>query len=111
MAGCHRIFGAIEIVKDFLLVYYLENHHLVFVRSGFPNARVYRYWDEKTRAIDFDGLIEDLRSAPADSVVLLHACAHNPTGIDPTHEQWEKIADVMEVRRPVTPPEPLYRIP
>ncbi|KAI8430325.1 hypothetical protein MSG28_000631 [Choristoneura fumiferana] len=76
-----------------------ENHHLVFVRSGFPNAREYRYWDAKTRAIDFDGLIEDLRSAPADSVVLLHACAHNPTGIDPTHDQWEKIADVMEERK------------
>ncbi|XP_013196204.1 aspartate aminotransferase, cytoplasmic [Amyelois transitella] len=76
-----------------------ENHHLVFVNSGFTSPRTYRYWDPKTCAIDFDGLIEDLRSAPENSVILLHACAHNPTGIDPTQEQWEKIADVMEERK------------
>lgn len=76
-----------------------ENHHLVFVNSGFTTPRQYRYWDEKARAIDFDGLIEDLSNAPENSVILLHACAHNPTGIDPTHEQWEKIADVMEERK------------
>lgn len=76
---------------------FTENHHLVFVNSGFTNPRTYRYWDAKARAIDFDGLIEDLRNAPENSVILLHACAHNPTGCDPSHEQWEKIADVMEV--------------
>ncbi|KAJ0181425.1 hypothetical protein K1T71_003510 [Dendrolimus kikuchii] len=76
-----------------------ENHHLVFVNSGFTNPRSYRYWNPKTRAIDFDGLIEDLKGAPENSVIILHACAHNPTGIDPTQEQWEKIADVMEERK------------
>lgn len=76
-----------------------ENHHLVFVNSGFTSPRTYRYWNAKTRSIDFDGLIEDLRSAPENSVILLHACAHNPTGIDPSQEQWEKIADVMEERK------------
>ncbi|KAM3960109.1 glutamate oxaloacetate transaminase 1 [Aphomia sociella] len=76
-----------------------ENHHLVFVNSGFTTPRTYRYWNPKTRAIDFDGFIEDLKNAPENSVILLHACAHNPTGIDPTHEQWEKIADVMEERK------------
>lgn len=74
-----------------------ENHHLVFVNSAFTSPRTYRYWNAATRAIDFDGLIEDLSAAPENSVILLHACAHNPTGIDPTQEQWEKIADVMEV--------------
>ncbi|CAH0600209.1 unnamed protein product [Chrysodeixis includens] len=76
-----------------------ENHHLVFMNAGFTSPRTYRYWNAKTRSIDFDGLIEDLRAAPENSVVLLHACAHNPTGIDPTQEQWEKIADVMEERK------------
>ncbi|CAK1548723.1 unnamed protein product [Leptosia nina] len=76
-----------------------ENHHLVFVNSGFTNPRVYRYWDDKTCAINFDGMIEDLKNAPENSVILLHACAHNPTGIDPTQEQWIKIADVMEERK------------
>ncbi|KAJ2943981.1 hypothetical protein O0L34_g8303 [Tuta absoluta] len=76
-----------------------ENHHLVFINSGFTRPHTYRYWNPKTRAIDFDGFIEDLRSADENSVVLLHACAHNPTGIDPTQEQWEKIADVMQERK------------
>lgn len=76
-----------------------ENHHLVFVNSGFTKPRSYRYWDAKTRGIDFDGFIEDLKSAPENAVILLHACAHNPTGIDPTREQWVKIADVMEERK------------
>ncbi|XP_050684702.1 aspartate aminotransferase, cytoplasmic [Leptidea sinapis] len=76
-----------------------ENHHLVFVKSGFSQPRVYRYWDPKRRAFDFEGMVEDLSGAPENSVILLHACAHNPTGIDPTREQWEKIADVMEQRK------------
>ncbi|XP_013163432.1 PREDICTED: probable aspartate aminotransferase, cytoplasmic [Papilio xuthus] len=76
-----------------------ENHHLVFMNSGFTQPRSYRYWNAETRAIDFDGLIADLKGAPENSVIILHACAHNPTGIDPTHEQWEKIADVMEERK------------
>ncbi|XP_045506744.1 aspartate aminotransferase, cytoplasmic [Colias croceus] len=76
-----------------------ENHHLVFVNSGFTSPRTYRYWNPKTLAIDFDGMIEDLQKAPENSVVILHACAHNPTGIDPTQEQWIKIADVMQERK------------
>lgn len=76
-----------------------ENHHLVFVNSGFTQPRQYRYWNSKTRELDFSGMIEDLKNAPENSVIILHACAHNPTGIDPTHEQWEKIADVMEERK------------
>lgn len=76
-----------------------ENHHLVFVNSGFTSPNTYRYWDPKALAIDFDGMIEDLSKAPENSVILLHACAHNPTGIDPTQEQWTKIADVMEERK------------
>ncbi|XP_050350293.1 aspartate aminotransferase, cytoplasmic isoform X2 [Nymphalis io] len=76
-----------------------ENHHLVFVKSGFTQPRTYRYWDAKNRTIDFAGMIEDLKNAPENSVIILHACAHNPTGIDPTQEQWEKIADVMEERK------------
>ena len=51
------------------------------------------------RALDFDGLMEDLTNAPSGSVVVLHACAHNPTGIDPTKEQWIKIADLVEEKK------------
>ncbi|GBP18495.1 Aspartate aminotransferase, cytoplasmic [Eumeta japonica] len=76
-----------------------ENHHLVFVNSGFTTPCQYRYWDDKTRSINIEGLLEDLRNAPENAVIILHACAHNPTGIDPTQEQWQKIADIMEERK------------
>lgn len=57
------------------------------------------YWDEKTRSIDIEGMLDDLRNAPENAVIILHACAHNPTGCDPTPEQWAKIADVIEEKR------------
>ncbi|KAB7494670.1 putative aspartate aminotransferase, cytoplasmic [Armadillidium nasatum] len=44
-------------------------------------------------------MIEDLKNAPENSVIILHSCAHNPTGMDPTHEQWQKIADVVEEKK------------
>lgn len=59
--------------------------------------RTYRYWNPETRAINIDGLLEDLSNAPEGAVIILHACAHNPTGCDPTQEQWQRIADVVEV--------------
>ena len=77
----------------------IANHRLVFLHAGFQEVRTYRYWDAPNRQLDFTGLIEDLRNAPEDSVVVLHACAHNPTGIDPTTEQWKAIADVIEEKK------------
>jgi aspartate aminotransferase, cytoplasmic len=55
----------------------------------------YPYYNPATIGLDIDGLLGSFRSAPARSIFLLHACAHNPTGVDPTKEQWEKIAEVM----------------
>lgn len=69
----------------------------MFLNAGFTKSAQYRYWDEKTRTIDFDGMIEDLNAAPENAVIILHACAHNPTGYDPTQEQWKKIAEVVKV--------------
>ncbi|XP_037964499.1 aspartate aminotransferase, cytoplasmic isoform X2 [Plutella xylostella] len=76
-----------------------ENHHLIFMNSGFTTPRQYRYWDAKSRSLDIEGFLEDLRNAPENAVIILHACAHNPTGIDPTREQWERIADVVQERK------------
>jgi len=70
------------------------NHKLIFNYSGYENIRSYRYWDETNKCLDFDGWLEDLTAAPAKSVIILHACAHNPTGVDPTKDQWHKIAEV-----------------
>ncbi|MCL7026493.1 hypothetical protein MKW94_022794 [Papaver nudicaule] len=71
------------------------NHKNIFNDSRVPWSE-YRYYDPKTVGLDFDGMIADIKAAPEGSFVLLHGCAHNPTGIDPTPEQWEKIADVIE---------------
>ena len=48
------------------------------------------------KGLDFEGMLRDLDGAPAGSVILLHACAHNPTGVDPTRDQWEQLADFMK---------------
>uniref|UniRef100_A0A8C3S451 aspartate transaminase n=1 Tax=Chelydra serpentina TaxID=8475 RepID=A0A8C3S451_CHESE len=75
-----------------------ENHNSVFVNAGFKDIRAYRYWDAAKRGLDLEGLLEDMESAPEFSIFILHACAHNPTGTDPTLEQWRHIAAVMKRR-------------
>jgi aspartate aminotransferase len=56
----------------------------------------YRYYNKDTIGLDFEGLIADIKAAPNNSIILLHACAHNPTGVDPTQDQWRQISDVMK---------------
>ncbi|KAF8774444.1 Aspartate aminotransferase like protein [Argiope bruennichi] len=70
-----------------------------FLAAGFTNCHTYRYWDSAERNLDFKGMKEDLENAPEDSVVILNACAHNPTGVDPTQEQWKEIAHLMECKK------------
>ncbi|KAJ5983595.1 hypothetical protein N7481_005694 [Penicillium waksmanii] len=71
------------------------NHNAVFKDSGLEVAK-YRYYNKDTIGLDFEGLIEDIKAAPEGSIILLHACAHNPTGVDPTQAQWRQISDVMK---------------
>jgi len=70
------------------------NHFAIFKNVGI-NPVTYPYYDPKTIGLDIDGFMESLKSAPNRSVFLLHPCAHNPTGVDPTREQWGSIADVI----------------
>lgn len=60
------------------------------------DVRKYAYYDPSTRGLDFSGLIKDVGNAPERSVFLLHACAHNPTGVDPSLEQWKEISAEMK---------------
>lgn len=69
------------------------NHNAIFKAAGI-NIRDYRYYDKTTHGLDWNGLIEDLNQAGKGDVVLLHGCCHNPTGIDPTPEQWETLAQM-----------------
>ncbi|XP_010665799.1 aspartate aminotransferase, chloroplastic [Beta vulgaris subsp. vulgaris] len=73
------------------------NHKNIFNDARVPWSE-YRYYDPKTVGLDFEGMIADIKAAPEGSFILLHGCAHNPTGIDPTPEQWVKIADVIQER-------------
>jgi aspartate aminotransferase len=76
------------------------NHMAIFRAAGMEHER-YRYYSRKTNGLDLEGMLEDIRNAPDGSVILLHACAHNPTGCDPTHDEWKQIAHVMEEKRHV----------
>ncbi|KAL0106580.1 hypothetical protein PUN28_016344 [Cardiocondyla obscurior] len=102
--------GALRVAAEFLArilhydtFYYStpswENHRLVFINGGFKDGREYTYWNAKARNIDLEGMLRDLREAPKNAVIILHSCAHNPTGCDPTPEQWTKIADVIEEKQ------------
>ncbi|XP_028916385.1 aspartate aminotransferase, cytoplasmic [Ornithorhynchus anatinus] len=75
-----------------------ENHNGVFTAAGFKDIRTYRYWDAAKRGLNLEGLLQDMENAPEFSIFILHACAHNPTGTDPTPDQWKQIADVMKRR-------------
>ncbi|PKY02881.1 aspartate transaminase [Aspergillus campestris IBT 28561] len=74
------------------------NHHQIFTNVGLTLAN-YPYFDPKTKGLDFTGMLGALDTAPAGSIILLHACAHNPTGVDLTQDQWKQVAAVMRSRR------------
>jgi len=71
------------------------NHIGIFNSVGL-DVQKYRYFSRSTNGLDFEGMKEDLINAPAGSVVLLHACAHNPTGCDPCHEQWKELSTLIK---------------
>nr|CAX69569.1 glutamate oxaloacetate transaminase 2 [Schistosoma japonicum] len=73
------------------------NHIPIFVHSGL-NVHQYRYYDSNTCGFDIDGCLSDLSKIPKGHFVLLHACAHNPTGVDPSFDQWRKIGEIMKSR-------------
>ncbi|VVT56700.1 uncharacterized protein SAPINGB_P005221 [Magnusiomyces paraingens] len=98
--------GALRIGADFVSRFFGKkkiyipnptwaNHKNIFRDAGME-AVSYRYYNKDTIGLDFEGLLEDLRLAEDGSAILLHACAHNPTGVDPTQEQWRQIAEVFQ---------------
>jgi len=63
--------------------------------SGFK-WKNYRYYNPKTKGLDFEGMKADLKAAPKNSIFLFHVCAHNPTGVDPTPAQWNDFLDIVK---------------
>eukprot|EP00931_Biecheleriopsis_adriatica_P016824 TRINITY_DN12283_c0_g1_i2.p1 TRINITY_DN12283_c0_g1~~TRINITY_DN12283_c0_g1_i2.p1 ORF type:complete len:409 (+),score=82.68 TRINITY_DN12283_c0_g1_i2:53-1279(+) len=73
-------------------------HNSIMDHAGVP-YKPYKYWNAAGRNLDLDGMLSDLQSADEGSIILLHAAAHNPTGVDPTKEQWDKIMAVCAAKR------------
>ena len=99
--------GALRIGGEFLKKFYpgqktiyiptpsWANHNAVFSDSGLE-VKKYRYYNKDTIGLDFQGMIEDIKAMPKSSIILLHACAHNPTGVDPTQDQWKAISNAVK---------------
>lgn len=77
-----------------------ENHRALFESAGFP-VHNYRYYDPFSNGVNRGGMLEDLRNLPAHSIVVLHACCHNPTGVDLQLEDWKAVLDVLREREHV----------
>ncbi len=101
--------GALRVAADFIHQHFSRstvwcsrptwvNHPKVFQAAGLANE-TYAYLDAAARAIDYPALLESLRQIPAGDVVVLHGCCHNPSGVDPTLDQWREIAAVVAERQ------------
>jgi len=73
-------------------------NHLPMAKDAGLSLATYRYYDKKTIGLDFAGMIEDIKAAPNGSIFMLHACAHNPTGVDPTEAQWKEISAACKAK-------------
>jgi aspartate/tyrosine/aromatic aminotransferase len=100
--------GSLRVAADFLKKHFPRakvwqskptwaNHPAIFSAAGLP-LETYAYIDASGRGLDFSAMLAALKQIPAGDVVLLHACCHNPTGIDPTAAQWKEIAGVVHER-------------
>ncbi len=74
-----------------------ENHRALFEYAGFK-VNAYPYYDAATHGVDFDGMTGTLQKLPAGAIVVLHACCHNPTGVDLSSAQWERVIEIVNLR-------------
>ena len=74
-----------------------ENHRALFTNAGFT-VETYAYYDADKLGVNFDGMLASLNAAEAGTVIVLHACCHNPTGYDITPEQWDKVVEVVKAK-------------
>lgn len=72
------------------------NHIDIYKRAGFTKLSPYSYWNGDSKKADIEKFISDLANAPDKSIILFHACAHNPTGADPSQDDWKRLADICQ---------------
>ncbi|WP_159566277.1 aromatic amino acid transaminase [Budvicia diplopodorum] len=101
--------GALKVGADFLKIYFpdsqiwvsnptWDNHVAIFEGAGIKVNR-YPYFDSETKGVAFELMLATLKKLPANSIVLLHPCCHNPTGADLVPEQWDKVIEVLAERQ------------
>lgn len=101
--------GSLRVIADFLKRFYSAdniivpkptwaNHVAVFTDAGIA-ADYYAYYDKENNGLDFENLKKSISDAPDESIILLHACCHNPTGMDLTPEQWEEVLAIVEEKK------------
>ncbi|RSH78378.1 aspartate transaminase aat1 [Apiotrichum porosum] len=101
--------GALRIGMEFLAEHYPNktiyipnptwgNHTAIAKRAGLQSEK-YSYFDPATVGLNFEAMKKDIENMPEGSIVLLHACAHNPTGVDPTVEQWKELSKVVKAKK------------
>ncbi|KAL5418649.1 hypothetical protein PMIN04_007268 [Paraphaeosphaeria minitans] len=74
------------------------NHFQIFSNVGL-SYKTYPYFSKETKGLDFDGFYNTIQNADEGSIVVLHACAHNPTGVDLTQDQWKKMAELIRAKK------------
>lgn len=100
--------GALKVGADFLKSYFpdsqvwvsdptWENHIAIFAGAGFT-VNTYPWFDDQSKGVRFDALLETLSGLPEQSIVLMHPCCHNPTGADLTNSQWDAVIEVLKAR-------------
>jgi aspartate/tyrosine/aromatic aminotransferase len=101
--------GALRVAGEFLKKYTpgstvwvsdptWPNHNGIFADAGFKVDK-YTYYNAKDRSLNFEGMLAAMRKMAAGDIVILHACCHNPSGIDPTTEQWKQIAQTINEKK------------
>jgi len=99
--------GSLRVATEFINRFYPHSktvyvpnptwaNHLPLIEDSNLKVATYTYYSAKNNGLNFEGLTSDLKSAPENSVVMLHACAHNPTGQDPTPQQWESLIPIFK---------------
>ncbi|MGE5452988.1 MAG: aromatic amino acid transaminase [Acidobacteriota bacterium] len=101
--------GGLKVGADFLKRYFpasqvwvsdptWDNHRAMFEGAGFQ-VNTYPYYDASTGGLQFDAMLSAIDALPAKSIVLLHACCHNPTGVDLSNDQWRQLIEVIKLRQ------------
>jgi len=98
MIGAHFLNRFHQGPKEIYLPTPTWGNHIPLFKDAGITVKQYRYYDPKTCGFDFSGALHDIAKIPEGSIILLHACAHNPTGVDPKLEQWKEMSKVIKSR-------------